>query len=156
MIFHLANAEVYEECPITNAVLSQQNMFIFIKQHVDLRLFKLNVCSHNTILYNEFALSSSICANNCLNKLMHFIHYSCCLKINLMICYILIKIQMISHNILNYLFIAYLWGTLHKIQLQLNYTISINITFAVSTNIQLMLLNYSNTNIGHQISFTET
>ena len=138
MIFHLANAEVYEECPITNAVLSQQNMFIFIKQHVDLRLFKLNVCSHNTILYNEFALSSSICANNCLNKLMHFIHYSCCLKINLMICYILIKIQMISHNILNY------------------YTISINITFAVSTNIQLMLLNYSNTNIGHQISFTET
>ena len=74
MIFHLANAEVYEEWPITNAVLSQQNMFIFIKQHVDLRLLKRNVCSHNTILYYEVALSSSICANNYLNKLLHFIH----------------------------------------------------------------------------------
>ena len=147
MIFHLANAEVYEECPITNAVLSQQNMFIFIKQHVDLRLFKLNVCSHNTILYNEFALSSSICTNNCLNKLMHFIHYSWCLKINLMICYILMTIQVISHNILK-IFIYNLPSR--------NNTISINITIAVSTNTQLMLLNYSNPNIGHQKSFTET
>ena len=146
MIFHLANAEVYEECPITNAVLSQQNMFIFIKQHVDLRLFKLNVCSHNTILYNEFALSSSICTNNFLNKLMHFIHYSWRLKINLMICYILMKIQVISHNILK-IFIY---------NLPSRNTISINMTIAVSTNTQLMLLNYSNPNIGHQKSFTET
>ena len=148
MIFHLANAEVYEECPITNAVLSQQNMFIFIKQHVDLRLFKLNVCSHNTILYNEFALSSSICTNNFLNKLMHFIHYSWCLKINLMICYILMTIQVISHNILK-IFI-------YNLPSRNNNTISINITIAVSTNTQLMLLNYSNPNIGHQKSFTET
>ena len=123
MIFHLANAEVYEECPITNAVLSQQNMFILIKQHVDLRLFKRNVCSHNTKLYNEVALSSSICANNHLNKLLHFIHQSCCLEMYLIICYSILSIPMISYNILEIL--------IHRLLLRNNtrITIVININF---------------------------
>ena len=148
MIFHLANAEVYEECPITNAVLSQQNMFIYIKQHVDLRLFKRNVCSHNTILYNEVALSSSICANNYLNKLLHFNHQSSCLEMDLIICYRILFIRMISHNILEIL--------IHRFSEIYTNKISMNITLVVSTYIQLMLMYYSHTKIGHQNYFTET
>ena len=73
MIFHLANAEDYEDCPITNAVLSQQNMFIYIKQHVDLRLFKRNVCSHNTILHQR-PNKKTVLFNINVFEIMHLIY----------------------------------------------------------------------------------